>query len=168
MIDVYLVTDSGAKTVSAEELPDLLQDPDALVWVDIPRCDPTVATTLSEVFGFHDIAIRDCVERNHISKLHVYDDHVFTVLHAPQIGPHGHVHHVEIDQFLGTNLTFAVNAARSSPAQDFDDGGVTRIGLPPDASIGDGADRRWCSISRDTDTGGAPWNMGRSARPRGW
>ena len=118
MIDVYLVTDSCAKTVSAEELPDLLQDQDALVRVDIPRCDPTVATTLSEVFGFHDIAIRDCVERNHISKLHVYDDHVFTVLHAPQIGPHGHVHYVEIDQFLGTNLTFAVSAARSSPAQD--------------------------------------------------
>ena len=37
MIDVYLVTDSGAKTVPAEELPRLLQDPDALVWVDIPR-----------------------------------------------------------------------------------------------------------------------------------
>ena len=49
MIDVYLVTDSGAKTVSAEELPDLLQDQDALVWVDIPRYDPTVATALSEV-----------------------------------------------------------------------------------------------------------------------
>jgi len=49
MIDVYLVTDSGVKMVSTAELPDLLQDQDALVWVDIPRCDPTVATTLSEV-----------------------------------------------------------------------------------------------------------------------
>ena len=36
--------------------------------------------------GFHDIAIRDCLERNHMSKIHVYDDHVFTVLHAPEIG----------------------------------------------------------------------------------
>ena len=113
MIDVYLVTDSGAKTVSVEELPELLQDRDALVWVDIPRCDPMVATTLSEIFGFHDIAVRDCVERNHISKLHVYDDHVFTVLHAPQIGPRGHVHYVEIDQFLGTNYLVTVHGPLS-------------------------------------------------------
>ena len=113
MIDVYLVTDSGAKTVSVEELPELLQDRDALVWVDIPRCDHTVATTLSEIFGFHDIAVRDCVERNHISKLHVYDDHVFTVLHAPQIGPRGHVHYVEIDQFLGTNYLVTVHGPLS-------------------------------------------------------
>jgi hypothetical protein len=49
MIDVYLVTDSGVKMVSTAELPDLLQDQDALVWVDIPRYGPTVATALSEV-----------------------------------------------------------------------------------------------------------------------
>jgi len=45
---------------------------------------------LSETFGFHDIAIRDCVESNHISKLHVYEDHVFSVLHDPDIAPGAH------------------------------------------------------------------------------
>src|SRR6478609_11434260 len=83
-MDVYVVSGFGVKPVPVEELGDLLAQRDVLVWVDIPRCDGKTAMVLSETFGFHDIAIRDCVERNHISKLHVYDDHVFTVLHAPE------------------------------------------------------------------------------------
>ena len=69
---------------------------------------------LSETFGFHDIAIRDCLERNHMSKIHVYDDHVFTVLHAPQIGSRGHVHYVELDQFLGQNYLVTVHGPLNS------------------------------------------------------
>jgi Mg2+ and Co2+ transporter CorA len=72
---------------------------------------------LSETFGFHDIAIRDCLERNHISKLHVYDDHVFTVLHAPEIGSPGHVHYVELDQFLDPKYLVAVHGPLN-PAVD--------------------------------------------------
>lgn len=39
---------------------------------------------LSEVFGFHPLAIRDCAARNQAPKVHVYGDHVFVVLHDPQ------------------------------------------------------------------------------------
>jgi Mg2+ and Co2+ transporter CorA len=63
---------------------------------------------LSEEFRFHEIAVRDCVERNHVSKIHVYDDHMFTVLHAPEVGVAGHVHYVELDQFLGHNYLVTV------------------------------------------------------------
>lgn len=42
-----------------------------LLWVDIRRREGRAATALSETFGFHDIAIRDCLARNHISELHV-------------------------------------------------------------------------------------------------
>jgi magnesium transporter len=55
---------------------------------------------LSGVFGFHPIAVRDCVERNHGSKVHIYPDYVFSVLHAPKVGKRGHVHYVELDQFV--------------------------------------------------------------------
>ena len=52
--------------------------------------DGRTALVLSETFGFHGIAIFDCLDANHNSKLHVYDDHVFTVLHAPEIGSQCH------------------------------------------------------------------------------
>jgi Mg2+ and Co2+ transporter CorA len=64
---------------------------------------------LSDIFGFHHLAIRDCVQRNHISKIHLYDDHAFTVLHAPELGAGGHVHYVELDQFIGPNYLVTVH-----------------------------------------------------------
>jgi len=108
-VDVYLISQDGVEAHSAGELSELLDKPDALIWVDIPLCIGQDAGVLSEVFGFHQIAVRDCVERNHVSKIHVYDDHVFTVLHAPEVGTGGHVHYVELDQFLGGNYLVTVH-----------------------------------------------------------
>jgi magnesium transporter len=87
----------------------LLERQDAVIWVDIPVCDGGAVEVLSGVFGFHRIAVRDCVERNHVSKVHIYPDHVFTVLHAPQVGKRGHVHYVELDQFIGRNYLVTVH-----------------------------------------------------------
>jgi magnesium transporter len=87
----------------------LLERRDAVIWVDIPVCDQQAAYVLSEVFGFHPIAVRDCVERNHVSKVHIYPDYVFSVLHAPKVGKRGHVHYVELDQFVGKNYLVTVH-----------------------------------------------------------
>ena len=47
--------------------------------------------------------------RNHISKIHFHDGHVFTVLHGPELGSGGHVHYVELDQFAGPNYLVTVH-----------------------------------------------------------
>ena len=39
----------------------------------------------------------------------MYADHVFTVLHAPEVGKRGHVHYVELDQFIGRNYLVTVH-----------------------------------------------------------
>jgi magnesium transporter len=108
-MDVLVIDGDGAERHDVEELPLLLKRDDALVWVDIPVCDADAAEVLSEVFGFHSIAVRDCVERNHVSKFHVYADYAFTVLHAPEVGRRGHVHYVELDQFVGRNYLVTVH-----------------------------------------------------------
>jgi Mg2+ and Co2+ transporter CorA len=72
-------------------------------------CTEQDAAVLSGAFGFHDLAVRDCVERNHVSKIHFYPDHVFTVVHAPELGTGGHVHYVELDQFIGPNYLVTVH-----------------------------------------------------------
>jgi hypothetical protein len=28
--------------------------------------------------------VKDCTERNHVSKVHIYPDYLFSVLHAPK------------------------------------------------------------------------------------
>jgi magnesium transporter len=108
-MDVRLVCATGVERHEVEELPQLLERPDAVVWVDIPVCDQQAADVLSGVFGFHPIAVRDCVERNHVSKVHIYPEYVFSVLHAPKVGKRGHVHYVELDQFVGRNYLVTVH-----------------------------------------------------------
>jgi Mg2+ and Co2+ transporter CorA len=116
-MNVLVICDGRAEQHDAGELPVLLKREDALVWVDIPVCDPSAGQVLSEVFGFHSIAVRDCVERNHVSKFHVYADYVFMVLHAPHVGRRGHVHYVELDQFIGRNYLVTVHGPLN-PAVD--------------------------------------------------
>jgi magnesium transporter len=108
-MDVQLIGDSGVVRHRAEELPALLERGQGLVWVDIPTCDEEAVRVLSEVFGFHPLAIRDCVERNHVAKVHAYPDHVFVVLHAPERGQGGHVHYLELDQFIGPGYLVTVH-----------------------------------------------------------
>jgi magnesium transporter len=112
-MDVYSITDAGVERHAAGELKVLLERPEALIWVDLPICLTQEAVVLSELFGFHELAVRDCVERNHIAKIHFYADHVFTVLHAPELGSGGHVHYVELDQFVGPNYLVTVHGPLS-------------------------------------------------------
>ena len=55
------------------------------------------------------MAVRECVERNRVPKMHAYPDHVFVVLHTPERGERGHVHWVELDQFVGRNYLVTVH-----------------------------------------------------------
>jgi len=108
-VDVRLVSEKGVERRPVEGLEALLHREDGLVWVDIPHCDEEAVRVLSEVFGFHPLAIRDCVERNHVPKVHPYADHVFVVLHASEPGKGGHVHLLELDQFVGPNYLVTIH-----------------------------------------------------------
>jgi Mg2+ and Co2+ transporter CorA len=107
---------AGLEEFPADAAAELLARPDGLVWVDIHSWDEEAERLLSNVFGFHPMAIRDCAQRNQVPKVHVYADHVFLVLHAPQAGASGHVHSVELDQFIGDRYLVTVHGPLSSAA----------------------------------------------------
>jgi Mg2+ and Co2+ transporter CorA len=108
-MDVHFLSDDGIGQHPVEELAGLLARDDGLVWVDIPVCDEAAARVLSEVFGFHQLAVRACVERNAVPKVRAYRDHMFVVLHGPELGAGGHVHYVELDQFIGPRYLVTVH-----------------------------------------------------------
>ena len=85
-MDVRLVTRESAQRCAPEQLRTALSREDGFVWVDLPVGDPDTERVLSGVFGFHPRAMRDCLERNALPKVHVYRDHVLVVLHAPETG----------------------------------------------------------------------------------
>jgi len=107
-VEIRVVTAEGVQARAVEELPTLLHGPD-LVWVDVPAWDDEAAAALVEPLGLHAGAVHDCVERNSLPKVHLYPDHAFVVLHAPEAGPQGHVHYVELDQFVGPNWLVTVH-----------------------------------------------------------
>ena len=107
-VDVRVVTPDGVQACDPADLPALLRGPD-LVWVDVPLWDEAAAAALVEPLGLHAGAVRECAERNPLPKVHLYPDHTFVVLHAPEAGHHGHVHYIELDQFIGPNWLVTVH-----------------------------------------------------------
>ena len=91
------------------ELPDLRKRNDGFVWLDIPEWSDEAETLLAKEFHFHPMAITESRNRNHIPRVHVYPHHVFIVVHAPEIGAGGHVHYLELDQFVGDNFLVTVH-----------------------------------------------------------
>ena len=108
-VEIHAITDSGIEDHPVDDLPALLARTDAVIWVDIPSCDADAIRVLSDVFRFHPLAVRDSIERNRVPKVHAYADHLFIVLHSPERGERGHVHYVELDQFVGHNYLVTVH-----------------------------------------------------------
>ena len=100
---------SGVTTHALAELPELRQHDNGFVWLDVPEWSDAAERVLTEEFGFHPLAVQAARERNHTPRLHVYPDHVFVVIHAPEIGERGHVHYLELDQFIGREFLVTVH-----------------------------------------------------------
>lgn len=108
-MEVRFLAGSTVEQHEVARLPDLLARPEGITWLDIPRMDAEAAAVLAEVFRFHSIAINNCAERNRVPKIHAYADHVFFVVHEPELGASGHVHYIELDQFVGLNYLVTVH-----------------------------------------------------------
>jgi magnesium transporter len=102
----------GSKDVTSHdvaELPDLRKRNDGFLWLDIPEWSEEAEALLTQQFHFHPMAIAESRNRNHIPRVHVYPHHVFIVVHAPEIGAGGHVHYLELDQFVGENFLVTIH-----------------------------------------------------------
>jgi Mg2+ and Co2+ transporter CorA len=108
-MEIRTITAEGVSRHEVDDLPRLLKEEVGVLWVDVPVGDPDAEAVLGEVFGFHPKAVQDCVHRAAVPKVHVYADHSFVVLHAPEQGMRGHIHYVEIDQFVGERYLVTVH-----------------------------------------------------------
>jgi magnesium transporter len=100
-VAVRWISPTGIDECAWSDVPELLERANGFVWIDLPSCDDDKAKALAEQFGFHALALRDVLERSHLPKIHAYPDHLFVVLHAPEPGEAGHVHLIQLNQFIG-------------------------------------------------------------------
>jgi magnesium transporter len=108
-VELRWVSDEGVCFRGVEELPALLERDDGFVWIDVPQWDDQVEALLVGTFGVHPIALHHARERNHIALVHRYPDHLFIAIHSPLVGTRGHVHYLELDQFVGEHFLITVH-----------------------------------------------------------
>jgi magnesium transporter len=107
-VDVRLITENGVERRKPDELDELLDGP-GLVWIDVAHWDAETERLLGKRLELHPKAMHDCATRNPVPKVHVYADQVFLVFHGPERGSRGHVHYIELDQFIGKNWLLTVH-----------------------------------------------------------
>jgi len=90
-----------------EEFEHALQDPNALLWVDLSgKSMGKFEPILKDIFGFHQLAIDDALIETHIPKLDDWQDYIYIVLRGVMVEPSSfmELQTPELDIFLGPNF----------------------------------------------------------------
>jgi len=88
-----------------EELAVLRAEPNVMLWVDLASPnDEETKQILEKLFGFHPLAIEDCVADSPFPKLEAYDDYLYFVMHAVDTAEASMFKTTELDLFLGKNF----------------------------------------------------------------
>jgi magnesium transporter len=106
---VRWIDSKGVSVRELAELAALRKRSDGFLWLDIPEWSDAAESILANEFHFHPMAIAESKTRNHVPRVHVYPDHFFIVVHTPEIGAGGHVHYLELDQFVGKHFLVTVH-----------------------------------------------------------
>src|SRR5690242_87334 len=93
-----------AEGFTVEQLPELLQDKSAVIWVDME--EPTAADeeVLLNVFNFHPLTVEDCRENRHYPKVEEFPGYIYFIVHSVRADTSpDRFNTIELDGFLGSN-----------------------------------------------------------------
>lgn len=89
---------------SAEQLPELLQDEKAVIWVDMESPTEADDRILLDVFHFHPLTVEDCRESRHYPKMEEFPDYLYFIVHGVRADTSpDRFNTIELDGFLGRN-----------------------------------------------------------------
>ena len=120
-IFAYRNGDTVEEGFKFSELPELLKEKDAVIWVDLlgenPEQVEEAKRIMLEVFRFHPLTVEDCVETKNQPKVEAFADYFYFIIHGIKPGETGPGNFVtkELDGFLGPNylVTFHTERFRS-------------------------------------------------------
>ena len=87
-----------------EQLPELLHDEKAVVWVDMEKPTEAEDRLLLDVFRFHPLTVEDCRENRHYPKIEEFPNYLYFIVHGvtADTSP-DRFNTIELDGFLGPN-----------------------------------------------------------------
>jgi magnesium transporter len=114
------------------DLPALIADPEARLWIDCIDPSPELVRTISTDLGLHPLIAEDITERNQRAKVETFDGTVHIVLF--QLQYRGEVEPDEIDFVLGERFLLSVHGT------ECDLHAIAKARVGPEALVKRGAD----------------------------
>lgn len=89
---------------TAADLPELLQDTSAVIWVDMEVPTEDDERILLDVFKFHPLTVEDCRENRHYPKIEEFHGYLYFIVHGVRADASpDRFNTIELDGFLGSN-----------------------------------------------------------------
>ena len=99
----------AAEDFPLAEVSDHLEDPGALVWVDISHPSKELLDELADELGLHELAVEDALSVHQRPKLDVYESHAFLSCHAVRVErEEAALRETEIDAFINSRWLITV------------------------------------------------------------
>ena len=104
-----LVYREGAESIeegfTVEQLPGLLKEERALVWVDFESPTDADDHVLLHIFRFHPLTVEDCRANRHHPKVEEFPDYIYFIVHAVRTDTSpDRFNTIELDGYLGSNF----------------------------------------------------------------
>ncbi|HEX3894643.1 MAG TPA: magnesium/cobalt transporter CorA [Rudaea sp.] len=101
-----------ARSIKLEEINDVLKDPATFVWVGLHEPDEPLLDQLAGIFHLHELAVEDAHVAHQRTKIEVYGDSLFLVVHTAQFAEHK-IAFGETHIFLGKNYLVTIRHGAS-------------------------------------------------------
>ncbi len=134
MIRSFIFSDGRlvGQDLEVEALRLVRADKGLLLWVDLDNPTPEeIKAILEGVFGFHPLAIEDCVQPNSLPKVEDYEDYLFIVTHAVDFTRTEKFNTTELDLFLGKDFLVTFHTAPLRTVTTLTERIVKNVGVGP-------------------------------------
>ena len=90
--------------VPLAQLPELLKDQSAVIWIDMETPTQEDEQVLLNVFKFHPLTVEDCRENRHYPKVEEFPGYIYLIVHGVTADTSSdRFNTIELDAFLGPN-----------------------------------------------------------------
>ena len=109
----YLTDGELRRDLDDAAIGEALQSRQGLLWLDVAAPTPEDGHFLENTFGFHHLAVEDCLSRRlHSPKVDDFGEHLFILVHGVDHAAEDVVQTTELAVFLGRNFVVTSHAAR--------------------------------------------------------
>ncbi len=106
-MEIFVYREGAEKVESgftSEQLPELLADQKAVVWIDMESPGEAEDQILLNVFHFHPLTVEDCRETRNYPKVEEFPGYLYFIVHGVRADTSpDHFNTIELDAFLGPN-----------------------------------------------------------------